>query len=216
MSKPRTGILGGTFDPVHNGHLFLALEAMDRAGLDRVLLIPNRVPPHKAVPGVDEKQRWEMLLLAIAPEPGLRASTMELERDGPSYTLDTVTELASDNRLVFICGADAFRVPWHRPEAVVEKLETLLIAHRHGVPRDLPPVLAGLPEELRAKVQHLDFPEIAISSTDLRKRIAQGRPFRYLLPDSVHQYIIQNRLYRTSRSAAETALPSGETPLETT
>lgn len=195
MSKPRTGILGGTFDPIHNGHLFLALEAMEVAALDRVLLIPNRVPPHKAAPGVGSEQRWEMLMRAIAPEPRLQASRLELDRQGPSYTLDTVTELARDNRLVFICGADAFRAKWHRPEAVLEALDTLLVAHRHGVPPDLPPLLAEMPPALRAKIHHLDFPDIAISSTDLRQRIAGGRPFRYLVPDSVHQYICEQKLY---------------------
>lgn len=187
--------MGGTFDPIHNGHLFLALEAMQVACLDRVLFVPNRVPPHKAAPGVGAEARWEMLLRAIAPEPRLEVSRLELEREGPSYTLDTVTELARDNRVVFICGADAFRVPWHRPDAVLERLEMLLIAHRHGVSPELPPLLAGLPAACQAKIRHLDFPDIAISSTDLRQRIAQGRPFRYLVPDSVHEYIMEHRLY---------------------
>jgi nicotinate-nucleotide adenylyltransferase len=187
--------MGGTFDPIHNGHLFLAVEALYVCGLDRVLFVPNRVPPHKAAPGVGPEDRWRMLLAAIAPEPRLEASRMELERDGPSYTLDTVEELSRDNELTFICGADAFAAKWHRPEAVLERLQTVLMAHRHGVPRELPPVLAQLPEALRAKVRHLDFPDIAISSTDLRQRVAQGRPFRYLVPNAVHSYITEQNLY---------------------
>lgn len=165
------------------------------ARLDRVVFIPNRLPPHKARPGVGPEQRWEMLLAAIAPEPRLQASRMELERDGPSYTLDTVSELAQSNRLTFVCGADAFRTPWHRPDAVLEQLDMLLMAHRHGVPPELPPVLAQMPEHLRARVHHLDFPDIAISSTDLRRRIAGGRPIRYLVPEAVHQYIVDHKLY---------------------
>jgi nicotinate-nucleotide adenylyltransferase len=200
LSKPLTGILGGTFDPIHNGHLFLALEAMQEAGLDRVVFIPNRVPPHKAAPGVGPEQRWEMLLAAIAPEPRLEASRIELEREGPSYTLDTVSQLAQENRVAFICGADAFRAPWHRPEAVLERLELLLLAHRHGVSSELPPVLAQMPEPLRARIRHLNFPDIAISSTDLRHRIAQGRPFRYLVPDRVHDYIMEHKLYLATSS----------------
>lgn len=136
-----------------------------------------------------------MLELAIAPEPRLQGSRIELEREGPSYTLHTVEALAVENRLTFICGADAFRSPWYRPDAVLEQLETLLIAHRYGVPSELPSVLAELPEKLRAKVRHLPFPDIAISSTELRDRIREGRPFRYLVPDSVHDYIHQRRLY---------------------
>jgi nicotinate-nucleotide adenylyltransferase len=195
LAKIRSGIMGGTFDPIHNGHLFLALEAMHVCQLERVLLIPNRVPPHKAAPGVGAEQRWDMLLQAIAPEPRLQGSRMELEREGPSYTLDTVRELSAENELVFICGADAFASKWHRPDAVLEQLDMLLMAHRFGVPPELPAVLAELPEALRAKVRHLDFPDIAISSSDLRLRIAQGRPFRYLVPDAVHRYITEQRLY---------------------
>jgi nicotinate-nucleotide adenylyltransferase len=192
--------MGGTFDPIHNGHLFLALEALYVAGLDRVLFIPNRVPPHKAAPGVGSEQRWSMLLAAIAPEPKLEASRMELEREGPSYTLDTIEELSAKNDLVFICGADAFRTKWHRPDAVLERLDTLLMAHRHGVSSELPPVLAELPETSRAKIRHLDFPDIAISSTEIRQRVAQGRPFRYLVPDAVHRYITEQKLYLTAAS----------------
>lgn len=197
--------MGGTFDPIHNGHLFLALEAMQAAGLERVLFIPNRVPPHKAAPGVVPEDRWRMLLAAIAPEPGLQASRLELEREGPSYTLDTVEALSEENRLTFICGADAFRTRWHRPDAVLELLDGVVMAHRFGVPSELPPVLAELPEPLRRKVRHLEFPDIAISSTDLRLRIAQGRPFRYLVPDSVHDYIRKHRLYTVGEPSREGA-----------
>lgn len=193
---PRTGLLGGTFDPIHHGHLFLALEALHVARLERVILMPNRQPPHKGTPGVGSEQRWEMLLAAIASEPRLQASRLELDREGPSYTLDTVRYLSQAHRLVFICGADAFRVPWHRPDSVLESLDGLLIAHRHGVPRETPSQLAALPPQLRAKIQHLDFPDIAISSSDLRRRIAGGRPFRFLLPDAVHQIIEEGNLYR--------------------
>ncbi len=196
MNRLRTGILGGTFDPIHNGHLFLALEAMQVAGLDRVLFIPNRVPPHKEAPGVGPEERWAMLRMAIAGEPRFEASRIELDREGLSYTLDTVSALSTDNEVVFLCGADAFHSPWHRPQDVLEQLDTLLVAHRHGVPPELPPVLAQMPPALKGKIQHLDFPDIAISSSDLRARIAAGRPTRYLLPDSVHDYIRERGLYQ--------------------
>lgn len=180
---------------------------MQVAGLDRVLFIPNRVPPHKAAPGVGPEERWRLLLLAIAAEPRLQASRIELDREGPSYTLDTVTALSQESDVVFICGADAFRSAWHRPEAVLERLHTLLMAHRHGVPPELPPLLAEMPAELREKVRHLNFPDIAISSTDLRARIAEGRPFRYLVPDAVHDDILERGLYRRSPASASGTLP---------
>ena len=146
-----------------------------------------------------------MLQLAIASEPRFQASRIELEREGPSYTLHTVEALAQENRLTFICGADAFHSPWHRPDAVLEHLEILLIAHRYGVPSELPTVLAKLPEQLRAKVQNLPFPDIAISSTELRERVRGGRPFRYLVPDSVHDHIIRHRLYTAEEAPREGA-----------
>lgn len=146
-----------------------------------------------------------MLLAAIAPEPRLEASRIELDREGPSYTLDTVQALAAENRLTFICGADAFRTRWHRPDAVLELLESVLMAHRYGVPSELPETLSELPEKLQRKVHHLEFPDIAISSTDLRRRIAQGRPIRYLVPDSVHDYILSRRLYTLNGASGEGA-----------
>lgn len=205
MARPRVGLLGGTFDPVHNGHLFLALEAMHAAQLERVILIPNRVPPHKAAPGVGVEDRWRMLLAAIETEPRLEASRIELDREGPSYTLDTVQTLSPDYRLTFICGADAFRASWHRPEAVLELLDGVVMAHRYGVPAGLPPLLAQLPERLQRKVYHLKFPDIAISSTELRQRIAEGRPIRYLVPETVYQEIFQRGLYTIGPSLGEGA-----------
>lgn len=198
MSKQLTGILGGTFDPIHNGHLFLALEALHVHQLDRVLFVPNRVPPHKAAPGVDAEARWQMLVQAISNEPRFVASRIELEREGPSYTLHTVEALSSDNKLVFICGADAFFSPWHRPDRVLEQLHALVIAHRYGVPKELPPQLRDLSPRLQKKIHHLDFPDIAISSTDLRRRISSGRPFRYLVPETVYDYIQSEQLYLKS------------------
>lgn len=205
MARPRVGLLGGTFDPVHNGHLFLALEAMHAAQLERVILIPNRVPPHKAAPGVGTEDRWRMLQAAIETEPRLEACRIELDREGPSYTLDTVQALSSDYQLTFICGADAFRASWHRPEAVLELLDGVVMAHRFGVPPGLPPLLAQLPEPLRRKVYHLEFPDIAISSTDLRQRIAEGRPIRYLVPETVYQEIFQHGLYTIRPALGEGA-----------
>lgn len=193
--KARIGILGGTFNPVHNGHLFLALEALHALDLERVLLVPNRLPPHKESPAVSAEQRWEMLEAAVEGESRIELSRVELDRQGRSYTIDTLEALGSKHDWAFICGADAFRVPWHRPEDVLGRLHALLIAHRHGVSDDLPPLLQSMPEQLRAKIVPLDFPDIAISSSDIRMRIAQGRPFRYLLPEAVYRIIQEKGLY---------------------
>lgn len=194
--KEKVGILGGTFNPVHNGHLFLALEAAHHLGLDRVLLMPNRLPPHKESPSISAELRLEMLEQAVADEPRLRASPVELDRSGRSYTIDTLEALGDEHDWVFICGADAFLSPWHRPEDVLRRLNTLLLAHRHGFPDELPPILREMPGELRAKVEHLDFPDVAISSSDIRKRIAEARPYRFLLPDAVYRTIEEKQLYR--------------------
>lgn len=207
--RRKTGVFGGTFDPVHNGHLFLALEALHECQLDRVLFIPNRVPPHKEFPLGGAEARWEMLLAAIEGEPRFEASRLELDRTGPSYTLDTLKALGDEDSLVFICGADAFRTDWYRPDAVLEQLETLLLAHRFGVDRALPETLGALRPELTKKIRRLDFPDIAISSSDIRQRIAAGRPFRYLIPDSVFQYIQRREVY-----LSEEALKGGLEPEE--
>lgn len=197
----KVGILGGTFNPVHNGHLFLALEAVHALGLDHVVLMPNRLPPHKEGPNVSPEIRLEMLDSVVSTEPRMRVSRMELERSGRSYTIDTLEALGDENDLVFICGADAFRHPWHRPQDVLERLHTLLLANRHGYGTELPPLLAEMPQQLRDKIRRLAFPDIAISSSEIRKRVSQGRPFRYLVPDSVYQLIVQKGLYTGKEKA---------------
>ncbi len=126
---------------------------------------------------------------------------MELDRSGRSYTIDTLEALGDEQDLIFICGADAFRHPWHRPQDVLERLQTLLLANRHGYENDLPPLLADMPARLQAKIRRLSFPDIAISSSDIRARIALGRPFRYLIPDVVYQLIRQKGLYTDKEKA---------------
>ncbi len=172
------------------------------------MFIPNRVPPHKEFPLGGAEARWEMLCEAIAGEPRFEASRIELDRTGRSYTLDTLEALGTGDALVFICGADAFRTTWHRPDAVLEHLDTLLLANRFGVGQELPPALEALSAELRNKIRRLDFPDIAISSSDIRLRIATGRPFRYLVPESVHQYIERLGVY--SREAFKGGLEAEE------
>lgn len=190
------GLLGGTFNPVHNGHLFLALEARARADLSKVLLVPNRLPPHKVQPRVTPELRYQMLTEATQDVPELEVSRLELERKGPSYTLDTLFSFPPEQSLAFICGADAFDAPWHRLVDVFERLDRIVLAHRAHSPRCLPAQLEALPPVLKKKIFGLPFPDIAISSSEIRRRVKDGLPFRFLIPEAVYRIISKSQIYR--------------------
>jgi nicotinate-nucleotide adenylyltransferase len=195
----RLGILGGTFNPPHLGHLVCAQEAHGELALDRVLLIPASIPPHKAVerePGPEH--RLELCRLAVAGDERFAVSDMELRRSGPSFTLDTLKTLstrAPQDELVLILGGDiaAGLTEWHEPEQVLE-LATVAIADRRGTTRDaVDRTLAQLRGGDRARF--FAMPRIGVSSTMLRRRVADGRPIRYFVPDQVEEYIRRHRLY---------------------
>jgi nicotinate-nucleotide adenylyltransferase len=196
----RIGILGGTFNPPHLGHLVCAQEAYIQLGLARVMLVPARIPPHKPVddePGADH--RLEMCRVAVrGDEQRFEVSDLEVLRDGPSYTVDTLERLHSlkpDSELFLIVGADiAAGLPrWHRPERVLS-LATVAVAERRGTSRES--VTEAL-EEIGAGdgARFFDMPEIGISSTMLRDRVRTGESTRYLLPGDVRDYIDQHHLY---------------------
>ena len=197
----RLGILGGTFNPPHLGHLVCAQEAYLRLRLERVVLIPARIPPHKPVtdePGVEH--RVEMCRLAVAgDEARFAVSGLEAERDGPSYTVDTLEVLHDrepESELFLIVGADvAIGFPtWRQPERVLS-LATLAVAERPGTSRsDVERALAQVPGGDQAGF--FDMPEIEISSTMLRDRVRDSEPTRYLVPDAVRAYIDEHGLYR--------------------
>jgi nicotinate-nucleotide adenylyltransferase len=195
----RIGILGGTFNPPHLGHLVCGQEAYRELQLDCVMLIPARIPPHKPVehePGPEHRLR--LCELATEDDDRFTVSRLELERDGPSYTVDTLEKLssqASNNELFLIVGGDiAAGLPkWHRPERVLE-LATLAIAKRRGTTRgSVEQGLAGLRGGDRA--QFFRMPRIGLSSTMIRRRVAAGQPIRYLVPDRVVDYIERHQLY---------------------
>jgi nicotinate-nucleotide adenylyltransferase len=197
----RIGILGGTFNPPHLGHLVCAQEAYIQLSLARVMLVPARIPPHKPVddePGATH--RLEMCRVAVqGDERRFEVSDLEIEREGPSYTVDTLEELHSskpDSELFLIVGADiAAGLPrWHQPERVLS-LATVAVAERPGTSRES--VIEAL-EEIGAgdSATFFDMPEIGISSTMLRERVRTGESTRYLLPDAVRDYIDQHHLYR--------------------
>ncbi|HEY3772400.1 MAG TPA: nicotinate-nucleotide adenylyltransferase [Solirubrobacteraceae bacterium] len=196
----RTGILGGTFNPPHIGHLICAQEAMGELALDRVLVVPARIPPHKRVehePGA--QHRLELCRRAAAGNARLEVSELELRREGPSYTVDTLQELrthAPQDELVLILGGDiAAGLPgWHMPEQVLS-LATVAVAKRRGTSRGkVERALASLAGGERA--EFFAMPRIGISSTMLRRRVQAGRSIRYLVTEPVREYIDAHGLYR--------------------
>ncbi|HEY2260489.1 MAG TPA: nicotinate-nucleotide adenylyltransferase [Solirubrobacteraceae bacterium] len=200
----RIGILGGTFNPPHLGHLVAGQEAYRELELDRVMLIPARIPPHKPVehePG--PSHRLALCRLAVEDDERFEVSELELERDGPSYTVDTLQQLSSkapNNELFLVVGGDiAAGLPsWHRPDRVLE-LASLAIAKRRGTTRDsVQEALATLPGGDRAR--YFSMPRIGVSSTMIRQRVAAMQPIRYLVPDRVVEYIERHELYGGSSS----------------
>jgi nicotinate-nucleotide adenylyltransferase len=196
----RIGILGGTFNPPHVGHLICAQEALVQLDLDRVVLMPAGVPPHKeALADPGGEHRVEMCRLATAKDERLDVSTLEVERPGPSYTADTLRAIHATtpgDELTFIVGGDmAHSLPsWHEPEAVLS-LATVAVAERAGARRtDIAERLLGL--RGGSSVRFFDMPRIDLSSSDVRRRVREGRPIRYLVPDEVVHYIGAHGLYR--------------------
>jgi nicotinate-nucleotide adenylyltransferase len=197
----RIGILGGSFNPPHLAHLVCASEAVAQLGLDRVLLTPVAAPPHKDAerdPGPEE--RLELCRLAIEGDDRLGVCDVEVRRGGPSYTVDTLRELHArdpEDDLTFIVGGDiALGLPtWHEPEAVLD-LARLAVAERSGAGRkDVAARLAERFADVSPPV-FFDMPRLDISSSQIRRRIAQGRPIRYLVPDPVAEHIARGKLYR--------------------
>ena len=196
----RIGILGGTFNPPHVAHLVSAQEARAELGLERVVLMPVHTPPHKeAVGDPGPAVRFEMCRAAVADDPGLAVSRLELDRGGPSWTVDTLREIhasSPDDELTFIVGGDqAQGLPNWREPAVILELAVLAVAEREGIAReDVRARLAGLVPP--GRLAFFDMPRIDISSSDVRRRVAAGRPIRHLVPDGVAALIAGRGLYR--------------------
>jgi nicotinate-nucleotide adenylyltransferase len=195
------GILGGTFNPPHLAHMVCASEARAQLRLERVVLVPTGVPPHKQMdqePG--RMHRLEMCRLAAAGHTDwLEVSAIEVDRDGPSYTLDTLREIHAKqpgDELTFIVGGDmAWSLPsWHEPEAVLE-LAQMAVAERTGARREeVRERLAGM--RGAGRISYIEVPRLDISSSALRRRVRAGRPIDYLVADAVADYIEQWRLYQ--------------------
>ena len=180
------GVFGGTFDPVHVGHLAIANAAIDELGLDHVYFVPARRSPLKQDgPMASPEDRLAMLAAAIADEPRFRVSSVELDRKGPSFTVDTLESLRGEGELFLILGSDAYAdfERWREP-ARIRELATIVLAARPGAPN------------APAGVRMLDSPLMDISSRELRARAARGRSLRYLVPKAALRYIEEHRLYR--------------------
>jgi len=192
------GVLGGTFDPVHVGHLAVAEEAREALGLERILFVPAAMPPHKVDRPVSApSHRFAMVELAIAGNTAFEASRIELDRTGPSYTVDTLERLAPEWReLVLILSAEAFRDlrTWRRPERILE-LARLAVVPREGYPDASRAFLAEHFPGFEDRAVFLPGPRLWLSASDLRERAANGRSLRYLVPDAVATYIGDHALY---------------------
>lgn len=199
---PSLGIMGGTFNPIHYGHLLAAQEAMTEFHLKEILFVPNQIPPHK-IGGkgiVDAEHRFVMTSLAIASNPDFKVSRIEMDRSKISYTYDSINELREKFKktdISFITGADALiNYEWYQFDALLDLLTYFIVVTRPGF------LLSHLEQKiyeknlkLPGKIKVLSIPSVGISSSDIRKRIQNGKPIRYLLPQPVEEYIYKNKLY---------------------
>lgn len=200
MGKKRVGIFGGTFDPIHMGHLIVAETIMDEFHLDKVVFIPAAVPPHKLDKQISPaKHRYMMTMLATCSNPRFQVSDMEMHRQGPSYSRDTLAQLieehGSDTEFYFIVGADSVENlhTWNR----IDELLTMchfIGASRPGCMPDMEKIAHRF-GPLAEKIHCLETPELEISSTEIRHRVGQKRTIRYIVPEAVEQYIYKEKLY---------------------
>jgi len=193
----RIGILGGSFNPVHMGHLIIANTVLEKLNLDKVLFIPCYLPALKSSKNFAEpKDRFKMLSLAIKSNPKFEVSKIEIARRGTSYTIDTLRELENENsKYYFIIGADNVRdfFRWKEPNEILKRAE-LVVTNRGGFETDIPKKLLG------KKILQCQIPNIEISSSDIRQRIASKKSIKYLVQREIENFIIKNKLYTKRRN----------------
>ncbi|HHW48425.1 MAG TPA: nicotinate-nucleotide adenylyltransferase [Clostridiaceae bacterium] len=199
----KIGISGGTFDPVHCGHLIAAQEIRERLKLDKVLFIPVGLPPHKKDHRVTEAEhRYNMVFEAVRSNPFFEVSRIEIDREGYTYTIDTLqylkTVYGDDARLFFIIGADVVPelVTWRQFEEIFRLCEFVAVNRPGTQKKDFFKNVRYLKEQYSAIIHIIKLPLIEISSTDIRRRVKEGRTIKYLVPESVEKYIYENGLYR--------------------
>lgn len=195
------GVLGGTFDPPHIGHLAAAEDVAWKLGLERVLFVPNRRPPHKQDQHVsDVRDRVAMVQLAIVGNPRFQVSTIELDREGLSYTIDTLRTLrrqtAEGTQIYFLVGCDAVGQlhTWHQPDAILEEFGLVVMERPTGSAVNWDAAAERFPK-IREQTRVVDVAELEISSKEIRRRVAEGAPIRYYVQPAVERYIRLHRLY---------------------
>jgi nicotinate-nucleotide adenylyltransferase len=203
-NRRRVGVIGGTFDPIHYGHLVIAEEVYATLDLAEMVFVPAGQPPHKPGRVVTAAQhRLAMLELAIASNPHFTISYIDLERKGPSYTVETLRLLrkqwGAQTAIYFVIGWDSLEelLTWYDPAGILEQLTHLVAVHRPGH-TEVPGYREQLEKHLPGIGQRLitvPAPQLDISATDLRLRVAEGRPIKYQVPEAVEQYIVQHELY---------------------
>ena len=197
----RLGILGGTFDPVHYGHLLMAESARETCRLDEVWFLPASDPPHKDNSGITSgKQRAEMLEFAIAGYPEFVVNRMEFDREGKSYTVETLAELRNkraDDELFFIIGGDSLRdLPtWREPQRILELAQIIAINRGREELTPLDQLSDSIGTAATSRIEAIAMPAIDLSSTNIRERVRNQRSIRFQLPRAVEAYIDENKLY---------------------
>jgi nicotinate-nucleotide adenylyltransferase len=197
MSR-RIGVMGGTFDPIHLGHLVAAEEARWQFGLDRVVFVPAGRPWQKPVGVTPPEDRYRMTVIATASNPAFTVSRLEIDHPGPTYTVDTLRRLRAEQedgtRLYFILGADAVLqlLTWKEPDQVLAQAE-FIAATRPGF--DLDRLVSQVPGAAD-RIHRMEIPALGIAASDIRARVVRGAPIQYLVPDGVARYIHKHGLYR--------------------
>jgi nicotinate-nucleotide adenylyltransferase len=197
----RIGVIGGTFDPIHYGHLAAAEEARVRVNLEKVLFAVAGLPPHKLDEEVTPvEHRLAMVQLGIFSNPDFELSRVDVDRSGPSYTVDTISILQEQwgqgTEMFFILGLDSLvEVPtWHQPERLIQLCHLVAVA-RPGFEVDMRQLEDSVPG-ISSRVEIIDMPEVDISSSDLQRRVRESLPIRYQVPEEVERYIREHRLYQ--------------------
>lgn len=198
----KIGILGGTFNPIHFGHLLIAQNALDQFGLDKIWFMPAAIPPHKQEQDILEaRHRMQMILRAVEDNPAFELNPRELLQGGVSYTYQTLEALKNecpDNEYFFILGADSLKKfkTWKNPEKILQDTIILAAVRDHVVNEEINGIIAEITNEMGGIIKQIYTPEFNVSSHEIRDRVKKGHSIRYLVPDAVAEYILSQNLYQ--------------------
>ena len=198
----KIAIMGGTFNPIHNGHLVAAESVRQQMGIDRVIFIPTGKPPHKNANPMFNEHRYLMTVLATVTNPNFEVSRIEIDRAGLTYTIDTITELKRrckpECKIYFITGADAIQeiLTWKEPEKLLSMCEFVAVTRPGYKNEKLVKTIKNLKDKFKGRITLLEIPALSISSTDIRHRVLAGQTIKYLVPASVEEYIHKFGLYK--------------------